>query len=291
MTRLRQAEVIIGPLADYEGRGVPSEGIRIYSSGAIDELKVQFSVTKTIGGAPNKLDLIITNLKEATRNRIRKQLTRVEISAGYLEGEGAGLRRVASGGILSSVPARDGAEILTNITVLDGLGGATRGVYRRSFGPKVLLNDIVSDVAQAMPGVEVGPVNLPGAIGLSGRTFAGRAAEILDDLADQWGFSWSVQDGVFQAVLDTQPLGTIHTLSFRDGSLREARPLLSGPMQIQTGVEILGALNPRVKPGEQIRVESGVNSSLNGVYTVHEHDLAGDTHGDEWSSTFRSLFL
>lgn len=291
MARIHQAEVTIGPLAEYEGRGDPSQGLRVYSAGRTQDIRIQFSVTKTIGGAPNQLDLILTNLQESTRNRIRQRLTRVAVSAGYLEGAGAGLRRVATGGVLSSVPSREGTEIITTVAALDGLGGISRGVYRKSFGPKVPLSVVVSGIARSMPGVEVGPVLLPGALGISGRTFAGRSAELLDDLADQWGFSWSVQNGVFQAVEDTKSLTTLHTLSWRDGTLREARPLLSGPMQVQTGVEVLAPLDPRIKPGDLVKIESRINPSLNRVYTVHEHDMAGDTHGDDWSTTIRSLFL
>ena len=291
MSRIRQAELIIGPLADYEGKGNTNEALRIYSSGRPQDIRIQFSVTKTISGALNELDLSVTNLKESTRNRIRGHLTRVEIKAGYLEGERAGLRLVSTGGVMSSIPVRSGPDIVTNVTVLDGLGGTTRGVYRRSFGGNVAVNEVIKDIAKSMPGVELGKVDIPGKLGASGRTFSGRAAELLDKLADQWGFSWSVQDGVFQAIEDTRSFSTIHVLSYRDGSLREVRPLLSGPMQIQTGVEIVGALNPDIRPGERVRVESSVNKSLDGTYTVHEHDLAGDTHGDEWSSTLRSLYL
>ncbi len=291
MSRIRQAELIIGPLADYEGKGNTNEALRIYSSGRPQDIRIQFSVTKTISGALNELNLSVTNLKESTRNRIRGHLTRVEIKAGYLEGERAGLRLVSTGGVMSSMPVRSGPDIVTNVTVLDGLGGTTRGVYRRSFGGNVAVNEVIKDIAKSMPGVELGKVDVPGKLGASGRTFSGRAAELLDKLADQWGFSWSVQDGVFQAIEDTRSFSTIHVLSYRDGSLREVRPLLSGPMQIQTGVEIVGALNPDIRPGERVRVESSVNKSLDGTYTVHEHDLAGDTHGDEWSSTLRSLYL
>ena len=54
MSRIRQAEIIIGPLAEYEGRGNTSEALRIYSSGRKKDLRVQFSVKRTFGGAPNR---------------------------------------------------------------------------------------------------------------------------------------------------------------------------------------------------------------------------------------------
>lgn len=293
MSRIRQVELIIGPLAEFEGRGNTNEAFRIFSTGLPNELRVQFTARRTIGGAPNQTDLVITNLSEDSRARFLNRLTRVEINAGYQQGEGAGLRKVASGAITSTQPVDNPPDIETLITALDGFGGMSRGVFRKSFGPGVAIADVVRDIASSMPGVTVGSetLNIEGKLGASGRTFAGRAAEILDNLAAQWGFSWSVQSGVFQAVDDKTPLATIHTLSFRDGSLRSVKPLLSGPMQIQTGVEIVGALNPRVNPGEQIRVESKINPSLDGVYTVHEHDLAGDTHGETWESVYRSISL
>ncbi len=293
MSRIRQVELIIGPLAEFEGRGNSNEAFRVYSSGRVNDLRVGFNVRRTFGGAPNQMEVRITNLSEDSRARFVNRQTRIEVSAGYLEGVGAGLITAGSGAITNSQPIDNPPEIDTLITALDGFGGMSRGVFRKSFGPGVAIADVVRSVASSMPGVTVGSetLNIEGKLGASGRTFAGRAAEILDDLAAQWGFSWSVQSGVFQAVDDVTPLSTIHTLSYRDGSLRSVKPLLSGPMQIQTGVEVVGALNARVNPGEQIRVESKISPSLDGVYTVHEHDMAGDTHEGPWESVFRSISL
>lgn len=291
MSRIRQVEMIIGPLAEYEGRGNVGDALRVYSAGGVNDLRVQFSTLRTLGGAPNQSDIVITNLSAGSRSRLRTRLTRVELSAGYLEGRDAGLRKVTSGAITSSQPVDNPPDIDTLITALDGFGGMSRGVFRKSFGPGVAISDVVRDVAGAMPGVTVGGggANLSGKLGASGRTFAGRAAEILDDLSAQWGFSWSVQSGVFQTVSDTEPLSTTHVLSYRDGSLRSVKPLLSGPLQIRTGVEISGALNPKINPGDRVRVESNINPDLNAVYTVHEHELAGDTHGEIWDSVYRSI--
>ena len=291
MGRIRQVEVVIGPLAEHEGRGDTTQAFRIFSSGRTNDLRVQFAVSRTFGGAPNQSDLVITNLSEESRSRLAGGLTRVQVSAGYQEGDGAGLRKVMSGAITSVQPVDNPPDIETLIVALDGFGGMSRGVFRKSFGPGVSIETVVKDIASSMPGVTIGgqALNITGTLGSSGRTFAGRAAEILDDLAAQWGFSWSVQSGVFQAVDDIEPLSTMHLLSYRDGSLLSVKPILSGPMQIQTGIEVSGVLNPTINPGEQIRVESKISSSLNGVYTVHDHDLSGDTHGEEWKSSYRSL--
>jgi hypothetical protein len=242
VSRIRQVELLIGPLAEFEGRGNAREAFRIYSAGRKDDLRVQFSARRTLGGAPNQTDLIITNLSEDSRGRLQTRLTRVELSAGYLEGADAGLETVATGAITSALPVDNPPEIETVITALDGFGGMSRGVFRQTFGPGVTIADVVKSAAASMPGVTIGSevMNLVGKLGSSGRSFAGRSAELLDDLAAQWGFSWSVQNGVFQAVDDTKPLSTTHVLSHRDGTLRSVKPLLTGPMQLQTGVEIVG---------------------------------------------------
>lgn len=291
MDLIHQVEVILGPLAEHEGRGSPGDAFRIVSSGAVNDLRVQFSCKRTFGGAPNRSELIITNLSEQSRNLFRRGLTRVEVNAGYLNGDNAGLRKVTTGGISSALPTDSAPEIETIVSFLDGFGGMSRGVFRRSFRGGVPLSTVVKAVAESMPGVTVGEshINIQGVTGASGRTFAGRAADILDDLGAQWGFSWSIQNGVFQALDDFTPLSTTHLMSYRDGSLRSVKPILTGPLEIPTGVEIVGRLNPRINPGERVRVESLINSSLNGVYTVHEHDLSGNSHGNPWDSKIRTL--
>ena len=229
MSRIHQIEVTIGPLAEHEGRGNSNEAFRIVSSGRTNDLRVQFATRRTFGGAPNRSEVVLTNLSESSRNRFRQRLTRVEVSAGYLTGDRAGLRKVASGALTSATAVDSIPEIETTIAFLDGFGGMSRGVFRKSFGPGVPLSTVIGEVAASMPGVTVARATLSigGKLGASGRTFAGRAADILDDLAAQWGFSWSV--------------------------------------------------------------ESRINSTLNGVYTVQEHDLAGNSHGNPWTSTIRSL--
>ncbi len=288
---IHRAEVLVGPLSEQEGGGPRNQALKIIGNGADTSLRVQFNVQKTLAGAPNKINIQITGLKEETRRRIQRGLTNVSLSVGYERGELADMRELAKGGVLTCLPFGTMPDIITDINALDGFAGRAQGVYRKSFSGPVPVRDVVLDVARAMPGVIVSEstITVEGTLGPKGGTFAGGAADILDELGDQWGFSWSVQNGVFQALDDDRPLSRIILASWRDGSLLDVKPTLTGPEQMQTSIEARIRLNASIDPGVQVKIESKVNSALNGVYPVHTVEAAGDTHGDLWETKIQSF--
>lgn len=288
---LHRVELIIGPLTEQEGGGPRGQGIKIISSGADNSLRVQFSVQKTLSGCPNRLNVQVTGLKESTRRRIQAGLTSVAMSVGYERGPEADMRELAKGGILSCLPRGTMPDIYTEINALDGYAARVTGTYRRTFSGPVPIRDVVLDVAASLPGVMISPatVTVEGNLGPKGGVFAGASADILDELGDQWGFSWSIQNGVFQALDDNVPLTRIITASWRDGSLLDVQPTLTGPEQVQTAIEARLRLDARVEPGTQVYIESKVNSSLNGLYPVHNCETVGDTHGDLWETKIQSF--
>jgi hypothetical protein len=288
---IHRAEVTIGPLTEQEGGGPKNQGIKIIGTGSDKSLRVQFNVQKTLAGAPNKVQVNITGLKEATRRRVQSGLTSVSVSAGYERGPEASMRELAKGGVLSCLPRGTLPDIITEINALDGFAGRAQGTYRKSFSGPVPVRDVVLDVARSMPGIIVSEstITVQGTLGPRGGTFAGASADILDELGDQWGFSWSVQNGVFQALDDDRSLSRIILASWRDGSLLDVQPTLTGPEQVQTAIEARLRLDARVDPGVQVRIESKVNSSLNGLYPVHTCESAGDTHGELWETKITSF--
>lgn len=277
MNFLRFCEVIIGPLADWQGGGSTNEAIRIVADGTNRNLRVAFSVSKTIAGSPNKIDMAIWGLSQQTMMSIRGNLTRVQIVAGF-ESSADSVGLVASGAILSAVPQRQGADIVMNIQALDGFGGMVRGSYSRYFDGRTPINQVVQDIAASMPGVTVGQIDVDGQLFQKGQQFSGSSTAQLNKMADQYGFSWSVQDGVFQAVQDTRDTGRIFSFS-SERNLISAQPLLNGPTADNVGVEIVAKFDARMKPGDQMIIDSSVNPSLSGTYKATSVTLAFDSHG------------
>lgn len=277
MDFLRYAELIIGPLADWQTGGSSGEAIRIIADGTNQNLRVAFNATKGITGSPNKIDIGIWGLSQATRMAIRGNLTKVQVMDGY-SSSGASLGLVASGAILSAIPERQGPDIVLKITALDGYGGMVRGAYSRAFGGQTPISSVVSDIAANLPGVTVGLIDVDGNLFQKGQQFSGATADQLNSLADQYGFSWSVQDGVFQAISDDRDSGRSFLFT-SDRNLLSAAPLLNGPMADNVGVEITAKFDARMKPGDQMIIQSSVNPLLDGSYKVTSVNLQFDSHG------------
>lgn len=274
---LRYCELIIGPLADWQGGGSSGEAIRIIADGTSRGLRVAFNSTKSIGGSPNKIDVAVWGLSQQTRMAIRGNLTKIQVIAGFeTSANSAGL--VASGGILSAIPERQGPDIVLKMTALDGYGGMVRGAYSRAFGGGTPISAVVQDIAGALPGVTIGQIDVDGLLFQKGQQFSGSTTDQLNRLADQHGFSWSVQDGIFQAIGDDRDSGK-EFLFTSERNLINAVPLLNGPTADNVGVEITAKFDARMKPADRMTIQSSVNPSLNGSYKSTSVNLSFDSHG------------
>lgn len=277
MDFLRYAELVIGPLADWQGGGSSGEAIRIIADGSNQKLRVAFNANKGITGSPNKIDIAIWGLSQKTIRSIRGNLTKIQVIAGYQSSaSSAGL--VASGAIMSAIPGRQGADIVLKISALDGFGGMVRGTYSRAFDGQTPISAVVDDIASALPGVTVGQIDVDGQLFQKGQQFSGSTTDQLNRLGDQHGFSWSIQDGIFQAISDKRDSGR-EFLFTSDRNLITAVPLLNGPTSDNVGVEVTAKFDARMKPGDRMTIVSGINPELNGSYKSTSVNLSFDSHG------------
>lgn len=277
MEFLRYCEVTIGPLADWMGGGPKNQAVRIRADGTSNGLRVAFNINRTLTGSPNQIDLSIWGLSRSTIRSIRGNLSKIQIVAGYSSDPGSA-SLVGSGAILSAVPSRQGADIVMHITALDGYGGMVRGAFSKAFSGRTPVAAIVQEIAASMPGVTVGTVDVDGILFDKGQQFSGSSTAQLNKLADQYGFSWSVQDGIFQAVSDSRDTGRVFAFS-SETNLISAMPLLNGPMAGNVGVEIVAKFDARMKPGDRMVVQSRINEDLNGSYKVTSVSASFDSHG------------
>lgn len=274
---LRYCEVIVGPLADWQGGGSRSQAVRIVADGTMRNLRVAFSSQKGITGSPNTLDMEIYGLSLATMRSIRGSLTKIQVVAGY-ETSADSAAIVASGAILAAIPEKRGPDTVMTIKALDGYGGMVRGAYSRSFDGRTPISTVVADMAGMLPGVTIGQIDVDGQLFQKGQQFSGPTTAQLNRMADQYGFSWSVQDGVFQAISDKRDTGNIFVFS-SERNLQSAVPVLNGPLAANVGVEIVAKFDARMKPGDRMVVDSRVNPELNGSYKATSVGLSFDSHG------------
>lgn len=274
---LRFCEVLVGPLTDWQGGGKESSALRIVADGSNSRLRVAFTANKTITGEPNKTDLTIWNLSRETRGQIKANSTKVRITAGY-SSDPSSAAVVCNGGVLAVTHDNQGPDVVTRLLILDGYGGITRGAYSRSFSGGTPVDAVVRDLAASLPGVSLGKIDVDGALPQKGVALAGASSAQLNKLADQHGFSWSVQDGVFQALSDKRDSGRAFAF-VSDRNLINATPLFNGPLQVRVGVAVVAKFDARMRPGDRMVVTSAANPSVNGETKATSVTLSFDSHG------------
>lgn len=283
---LRYCELTIGPLAEWQGRGNSGEAVRIYADGTNKHLRVQFTAQKTVTGEPNKCEVSIYGLSADTRRSIRANLTRVQVLAGY-ESSASSASIVCSGALMAVMHQRQGGDIVTKLIALDGMGGMSRGAYSQAFAGGTPVASLVREVAASMPGVEIGNIKVTGNLPPKGVQLSGSSTSQLNKLADQFGFSWSVQNGTFQAIMDGTDSGEAFSFD-SDTNLISCTPVLNGPLQVPIGIEIVAKFEARVRPGDRCVVRSNVSPELSGSYTATAVNIAFDSHGQA-STKIQSL--
>lgn len=285
---LRRIVVTLGPLEEWRGR---SQGqiVRFESDGTPKGLKITGAFQKTVMGMPSPSQISVFNLARDTRDAIRGSLTKITVQVGWKNTE---LHTLFQGSILSAISERNSADIVTKISALPGYGAVVRGVSSKTYGAGTPVRDVVKDMANDLPGLTIadsGIEGISGNLGGGGWSYAGSTKDGLTQLANEFGFSWSVDDGKFKALGDKATFGGYAELNGKKGGLISVVPLLTGPMQIQTGVKIKALYVPGITTGSSVRINSELSPKLNGTYRVHTTNVSIDAYSDQWTMDIESF--
>ncbi len=294
---LRQVEVYIGPLQEWQGQGDRARAVKIVGDGTTSNLRVRFEIRKSIMSTASPSHIYLYNLGRASReslqagsqDAIQQKGALVELRVGW---NNVKLQTIFSGTLYGVTATREGTDIVTTLISLAGYGGVSRSILSQTWAGGAKLSNIVRSMAGQIPGVTIGSIDITEySLGNQGLSTVGLTKDALDTLARTYGFSWWIDRGVFYAVDDQKALQVGQAvISHKNGTLLRAEPMLSGPFQKQSGVTIRAVLNPSVNPGQTVKLESAVNPKLDGSYKVHSLTQAGDTHSSDWDMTIESLF-
>lgn len=286
MSRIRKVTLYVGPFKDLLGKGRAGAKV-IESTGRSNEMRISFTVVKSLTGNPNESTIVVTNLSPATRELLREKHLAVELWGGYEDTEP---QLIASGGIVYALSPRSEAVIETTIVIRDGWGKLLNSDYSRSFSNPEPLNSVIKDMASKIPAVSLGVIDVPGTLGEKGQVFAGNCRQTLDQLADQFKFSWSVQDSIFQAIDDSKAGGVVYNV---DSVLLEVVPVLKTTHfeAYEFGMDVTTILDARIKPGDMIKFSPTVEKYLGKTVKVFDAVHNGSTHDTAWTSKFSSKTL
>lgn len=277
---LRKIAVTIGPLEEY--KGATSGDIKeLISDGTQDGLKVVCKISKTVNGKPSPSTIIVYNLSRATKSAITS-LTKVTVEVGWQNTE---MHKVFQGSVLSVVSERQGPDIITKINCMQGYGAMVRSTTSMTYNSGMPVKNVVKDLGGRMPNVAVNDANLKsidGTIGASGWSFAGNTSDALTELANEYGFSWTIDDGALRAVGDKATFDGKVVLNGKDGGLIMASPTFKGPLQTREGIKIKAMYVPGVETGALVEIKSSLDESLDGSYRIHTATFDLDAHSDVW---------
>lgn len=269
---------------------------RYWSDGTRHTLDIKFSIEKTSVGSPNESTVVLTNASPDTKSYLlsltNKQKITVELFAGY---EDEGMTLLSSGDLIKLMPERQGSSDIFTLTFLDGFAAVQKSHLEAQFKAGTSVADVVTALARSFEpnGVQVDPtkINLTGTIGKRGYSVYGRTASNLDALADSYRFTWSIQDGVFQAYMDQKKKKAsqaVYKVSVKERNLLKATPEIGEKYMQQVAMKIEAILNPKCKCMDIIDLESMVFPQYNGLYEIHNISLEGSTKDTDWKMTIDS---
>ena len=283
---LRQIEVEIGPLQEWQGGGDSRQSIHLFGDGSPDTFRIKFNIQKHIIATASPTTIGIYNLGPKLRSTLQTGGAQVTIRAGWLN---TGMVNVFKGSLLACIHQREGADIVTTLISLAGYGGTSKAIISRTFSGGSRLRDVLKSIASEVEGLTIDPRCIQVrdlTIGPQGQSFAGQPTEWLDKLARVCGFSWWIDEGVFYALDDGEVFqGGEVLINSSNGFLLRAEPMLATPMQKQAGVSIQSLFIPYVRPGHKVRLETALNPLLDGSYKIHSLSHNGDTHSTQWTTS------
>lgn len=279
---LRRIKVTLGPLEEWRG-STKGEVVTWESDGTMHGLRVTGTFQKTIMGQPSPTTISIYNMGNEVRNGIKKALTKIRVECGYSNTD---MKLLFQGSVMSVVNSRSGPDIVSKITALPGYGSLARGASAVSFKAGTPVKDAVKTLGKDLQGLQVNDDQLQGIkgrIGTGGWSYSGSTKDGLTKLSEEYGFSWSVQDGKVTAIDDKFVLPSFVELNGENGGLIEAAPIIEGPMAIMMGVKAKAVYIPGVTAGSSVKINSKLNPKVNGTYRINTISISIDAYSDAWT--------
>ena len=259
----------------------------------ITQHRIEFKIEKNLGREPNRCDITITNLAQATRDEFVRGYVRVRFEAGY----DRTLRLLFTGDVRHASHEKDGTEWLTKLQIGDGARAFSEArAPRKSYQKGTPLTTILRDVARAF-GLAL-PAEVPTSDTLraqlaTGEVLTGYASDELTRLLAPYGYEWSFQNGQLQILrFDQVRVGVIRVISQDDGMIEAPvidPPKITAPTKAGSRtkpkvpkVTVKHLLYPELTPGEKAQIQS---RSLNLTCRIETVTHDGDTHGDDWITT------
>lgn len=279
----RAVELLVFPVSEKSGWLDDSRAVRIYSDGSRDTIGMTCSIEKSIMGVPSSSTVVIYNLSSETRNALNSPSLKavIRVSDPYSNGK---MQEIYSGGILACTSQRQGADIVTTLFILVKCADLMSSAITKSWAGYAKLADVLSDLASELgvSNVVVNGISEDRKLYSGGFSFAGQPIDILNKLAFQEGFCWSLDNDELVIIGDDY-VSTRTIFITHNDYLIQATPLLTGAYKTQNGVIVKAYLIPWISVGDTLSVSSIINPICNqNNLRVHVIKMNLSTISNQW---------
>lgn len=244
------------------------------------DLRIEFSITKSISSTENTASITLYNLKESTRNAMGKEFDEVQLEAGYMPPDGSSSVGIIFKGQIQDVShARQGDNIVTTIECGDGDKAIRKATINKSYPKGTKVEDIVNDAYKELEkqGVQKGEWKFPDDMEPTfKRPYAacGSCKQELDTIGRGKGFYWNIQNGAMEIIPGDGFLGMVTVISPETG-------MIDTPTITDNGCKFKTMMDPEIRPNRRVKIESSVieMNADGGIYRVSQCTYSGD-NGD-----------
>ena len=238
-------------------------------------VRINFTCTKSIAGALNAMSIKIYNINESNRLALVKDAEEgsyipVSLFIGYDER----YKLAYKGSVFKGNNARAGVDIITTLDCLDG--GFD---YINSFTSATVkgVNEAVGQILRDLKTTTKGKITSQQEI-IRPRVLVGNTVKLLNDIVGE-DENWYIEDEQLYILKKDEVTSNFRPL------IKSSTGLIETPSREAKKVSFKILIDPAVKIGRIIQLESIVQPHLNGIYKIETIDLKGDTYGSEWSQT------
>lgn len=243
---------------------------------AINNLRVTFSIKKTLTSEPNTGEISVYNLNDNNRNLITsKQYSFLELSVCYKDDL---LRLIFCGDILTVENKLIGQDIITTMKCADGHRAFTEKTIIKTMEKGQTDSDFLNEAVNSF-GIQRGRINLPNDRALPrGKVLMCDTRDVMHKIAINNNADWSIQDDQLVVI----PKDT--ALANNEGwVISRTTGMIGSPQKTDKGLEVTTLCNPQYRIGSLVRIESKL-TEYNGDYKIISIEHNGDLYGTNWHS-------
>lgn len=253
-------------------------------------LRVQFKIERNNVQEPNKAEVSIWNLGEASRAAIQKKGAACVIEAGYINN----LFQIFSGQLYFANHVKQGVDWVTTFQLGDSIQEYSRARINESFKPGTTIGDVLKRVAESC-GIGMGNVveeinkgNFRGALTefTKGVVVSGASKDIMAELTQLTGHEWSIQDGHIQMLRDGQATDEDAVKLSMETGLIGSPEFAEDKKDKHQYVKARSLLQGTLKPGRLVLINS---RQVNGYFKVEQATHTGDTWGTDWYTDIEAV--